>query len=71
MSNRNQPTLEQRDNDDALERALARESRMDEPLTRLEVVDAIENVAREYGAHGNPEAGLIRDAFRRLAVELA
>lgn len=60
--------------EDAAERARhaeEQEARLDAPLTRREVLEAIESVAHEYGCNGNHDSDLICDAFRKLAEALS
>lgn len=64
---------EQAMRDDAADRerrAQEAEERLDEPLTRREVLDAIETVASEYACNGDHDSMLIADAFRKLAEAL-
>lgn len=51
-------------------RADEAEARLDETLTRREVIEAIESVANDYGCNGTQESDTICEAFRRLAVAL-
>lgn len=52
-------------------RAEEAEARLDEPLTRREVLAAIEQVAADYGCNGTPESAAIADAFRALGKALS
>jgi hypothetical protein len=56
---------------DRQRRANEAEERLDEPLTRREVVEAIESVANEYAGSGFPEQEIICDAFAKLAAILS
>jgi hypothetical protein len=53
------------------ERVQAEQARLDETLTRREVVQAINRVASDYGGNGTHESDLIADAFRALARALS
>ncbi len=64
---------EQSARDDAADRerrVQEAEERLDEPLTRREVLEAIESVANDYGCNGDHDSMLIADAFRKLAEAL-
>lgn len=52
-------------------RAADEQARLDETLTRREVIEALESVANEYGCNGNHDSDLIADAFRKLAGALS
>lgn len=56
--------------EDRERRAREAEERLDAPLTRRDLLDAIESVRREYGISGTEEAELIEGAFRKLAEAL-
>ncbi len=46
------------------------EDRLDEPLKRREVLEAIESVASEYTCNGDHDSMLVADVFRKLAEAL-
>lgn len=71
MSRRDTRTPEEIELDDRIARAQEIEARLDETLTRREVIDAIDTVAGEYGCGGTHESELIADAFRKLAKALS
>lgn len=52
------------------EHAEARAARLNDTLTRREMVDAIESVAHEYGRVGDHDSDLIANAFQKLAEAL-
>lgn len=58
--------IEREENADRARRVAEEEARLDEPLTRREVVEAIESVVNEYAEHE-----LLSEAFARLAVALS
>jgi hypothetical protein len=58
------------DEADTRRREREREERLDEPLRRRDVLDAIETIAHEYDMSGTDAASLIAAAFRRLAEAL-
>lgn len=43
---------------------------LQKPISRMNLIEAIEKVASHYGASGNHDSDLICDAFRELASEL-
>jgi cell division protein YceG involved in septum cleavage len=47
------------------------QARLDESVTRREILEALESVASEYGCRGFPENEAIADAFRKLAEALS
>lgn len=47
------------------------QARLDETLTRREVLEALENVVNEFGGAGFPENDAIATAFRKLAEALS
>ncbi len=55
--------------EDAADR-IEEQDRLDETLTRREVIEALESVARSY-TNGAPEAQRIADAFKELAEALS
>lgn len=64
---------EQAKRDDAADRerrAQEAEDRLDEPLTRRDMLEAIESVASEYACNGDHDSMLVADAFRKLAEAL-
>lgn len=64
---------EQARRDDAADRerrAQEVEDRLDEPLKRRDVLEAIESVASEYTCNGDHDSTLVADAFRKLAEAL-
>lgn len=71
MSRRDTRTPEERELDERIERAADIEARLDAPLTRRELIDALNEVASEYGAVGDHDSGLIYDAFRNFARHLS
>lgn len=71
MSKRATRTPEQRELDERIESANERELRLDETLTRREVVEAIEALANEYGCDGNHDSDLISIVFLKLAKALS
>lgn len=46
------------------------EARDEAPISRKELIEAIEQVARQYGANGNHDSDLICDAMIALAKAL-
>lgn len=52
-------------------RAAEAEARLDAPLTRRELLEAIETTASDYGCAGTPESDAIADAFRKLGEALS
>ena len=52
-------------------RAAEEEARLDEPLSRREVLDAIESVAHGYGCNSDHDSDLICNAFRKLAEAIS
>lgn len=71
MSKRDIRTPEQRELDEHLVRIEREQERLDETLTRREVIDAIDQVASDYGGNGNHDLDLIADAFRKLSKALS
>ena len=61
----------ERDVQDQARRAAEAEARLDEPLTRRDVLDALDEVANEYGCNGDHDSDLIADAFRKLKDALS
>lgn len=64
----------QAERDDAADRqrrADEAEARLNEPLTRREVVDAIREARDHFGGSGEPVQDAIYDAFARLADALS
>lgn len=52
-------------------RAMEEEAHQDAPISRRDVLDALETAASEYGCAGNHDSDLIADAFRKLAKALS
>lgn len=75
MSKRDTRTPEEREREEMWERierdALAEKERLDAPLTRVEVIDALENVANRYAATNDHDSMIVCNAFRRLAEALS
>lgn len=71
MSRRDTRTPEQQDLDERCARIAAEQERLDENLTRREVIEAIEIVVMDYAGTGTHESDLIADAFRGLAKALS
>jgi hypothetical protein len=71
MSKRDTRTPEQRELDERLAQIERDQARLDETLTRREVIDAIDQVASDYGGNGTHESDLICDAFRKLSRALS
>jgi len=68
MSKKDTRTPEQQDFDERVRRAAAYEERLDETLTRREVIDALEYVAEDYsGQHGSNT----RDLLARITKALS
>lgn len=51
--------------------AVEAEARLDQPMTRRELMTAIESVAHEYGMQGDHDSDLICNAFRKLGEALS
>lgn len=66
MSKRDTRTPEQQDEDDRIRRAEQRQERLDETLTRREVLDALESAAVYF-----PERDPIAFVLRKLAEALS
>lgn len=58
------------DQADRVRRAAEAEARLDESLTRREILDAVEVIVSDYDASGTDAGTLLADAFRRLAEAL-
>lgn len=71
MSKKDTRTPEEQELDERIERANAAEARLDETLTRREVLEAIEYVAHGYGCNGDHDSDLICNAFCKLAEALS
>lgn len=70
MTKRDTRTPEQRELDQRLAEITAEQERLDETLTRREVVEAINDVVRNH-TNGPPESQRIADAFKALAKALS
>ena len=71
---RDMAAQERAEREDARDRArqlAEEEARLDEPLTRREVIDAVETVAFGYECSGSPQSDMIAAAFRKLAEALS
>jgi hypothetical protein len=70
MSKRETRTLEEQEAEIRQRYIDAREERLDAPLTRRDVLAAIDEVVSEYSGSGMTDQDLIADAFRKLARAL-
>lgn len=64
-------TPEQREADMMREHEERQEARLNETLTRREVIEAIESVANDYAQRRDHESDVICNAFQSLADALA
>jgi hypothetical protein len=71
MSRRDNRTPEQQEMDEMRERVTAKQARLDETLTRREVIESIEWVMHEYSCNGDHDSDLIYGAFKKLAEALS
>jgi hypothetical protein len=71
MRKRDTRTPEQQELDERLAQIERDQARLDETLTRREVIDAIDFVASEYSGNGVQAHDMIADAFRKLAKALS
>lgn len=70
MTKPSELTPEQEDQEMARREREEAEARSNAPVPRWELIMAINNVARHYGANGNHDSDLISNAFDGLVEEL-
>ena len=70
MSKRDSGTVEDREREYYGRLAEEAEARANEPVTRRELVEAIDNVGSHYALSGTHDHDLISNAFERLAQVL-